>query len=86
MASFPRDWCWVADDGRAYLSRTQTLSIGANPSVSAMIGASAFTVWPTDADGAQTNAALQAVLDPHRLYVDLAALKSGLLAKIDAQA
>jgi hypothetical protein len=72
----PLDWYWSADDGRLFGSArrglvsepetdqsfTDWLSAGGVP-----------TSWPRDAEGDQTDAALQSVLQPYGLWIDLLA-------------
>ena len=69
-----RDWFWLADDGRLYASARQAI-VGADDAdfVSWRAAHGAPTPWPRDDAGAQTDAALQAVLTPYGLWVDLTA-------------
>lgn len=73
-ALYPADWFWAADDGRIYASARQIVVRDDDEAFVAWREAGArATPWPRDAAGAQTDAALQAVLSPHGLWVDLAA-------------
>jgi hypothetical protein len=45
-----------------------------------------YTLWPKDETGAQTDAALQAVLAPYGLYMSLAPLQADLKARVDTAA
>ncbi|WP_316191600.1 MULTISPECIES: DUF4376 domain-containing protein [unclassified Bradyrhizobium] len=70
----PFDWYWIAADGRVWSSKAAAL-VAANDEayVAWATGGNAATPWPTDASGAQTTAALQEVLSPYGLWVDLKA-------------
>lgn len=70
----PYDWYWLADDGRVFASARQTIVGTGDAQYMAWTGAgNTPTPWPRDAAGDQTTAALQAVLTPYNLFVDLAA-------------
>ena len=71
MARYPYDWYWLADDGRVFSSARQIIVDASDPDYSAWSGTA--TAWPRDAAGDQTNAALQDVLTPYNLFVDLIA-------------
>jgi hypothetical protein len=74
MTYTPTNWWWVAADDRAYGSLKQLITTTADPDYVAWIGAgNAATIWPQDGSGNQTNAALQDVLTPYDLWVDLTA-------------
>lgn len=83
----PLDWYWQAGDGRVFASARQAI-VGADDA--ALNGWKADgtnpTVWPRDASGAQTDAALQDVLTPYDLFASLDALKAGFKARIDETA
>ena len=82
----PRDWYWLADDGRFYGSRAGALVDPADPAVEAWRADGRHpTRWPADEAGEQTDAALQAVLAPYGLRLWLDAETSGVLAGIDAE-
>ena len=83
---FPTNWFWRADDGRVFASARQEIVSDTDPAFLEAKEAGQFTRWPADDSGAQTEAALQEVLYPYRIYVSLPALKIGLKAEIDAQA
>ena len=59
----PQDWYWKADDNRTYSSLRNKLVYTYDPGYLAFLaGQGGATPWPRDTSGAQTNAALQAVL------------------------
>lgn len=71
----PRHWYWGPyTDGRFYASAQQDF-VDADDEGLAEWRARGFapTLWPRDESGAQTTAALQDVLTPHGIFVDLAA-------------
>ncbi|AZO77702.1 MULTISPECIES: DUF4376 domain-containing protein [unclassified Bosea (in: a-proteobacteria)] len=72
----PRDWYWLAADGRLFGSgRGGLVADAENDAAYAAwrdLGRSA-TPWPSDAEGEQTTAALQEVLAPFGLFADLVA-------------
>lgn len=71
-----RDWYWLAADGRLYSSAASALVEENAPAYldwRARLPGAAPTPWPLDAAGEQTDAALQAVLEPYGLWIDLAA-------------
>lgn len=67
----PRDWYWQADDGRVFGSARGALIPGDAAADEAFAGwgvdGALPTVWPRDDAGAQTDAALAAVLAPYGL-------------------
>jgi len=67
----PYDWYWFADDGRVFSSARQTTVDEADADYVAWSQTNAATQWPRDDAGNQTDAALQAVLLPYNLFVDL---------------
>jgi hypothetical protein len=71
--TYPFDHFWLADDGRVYGSAKQIVSDTNDPDYVAWTQRNVATVWPSDGAGNQTNAALQEVLTPYSLFVDLAA-------------
>jgi len=73
-AGFPRDWYWLADDGRVYASARQAIVAKDDAGLAAWTAAGGYpTAWPKDDAGQQTPASLQAVLTPYGLWVDLSA-------------
>ena len=69
----PFHWFWKADDGRLYSSAVQALVPATDPDFVAFMEASGETTppnWPRDDAGTQTDASLQAVLDPYGLFAD----------------
>jgi hypothetical protein len=69
---YPLDWFWLADDKRVYGSAKQTIVTDTDPDYVAWTGAGGIaTIWPRDDAGNQTNDALQAVLGPYGMFVDL---------------
>ena len=72
MASYsPYNWYRLADDGRIFASARQIITDDTDPDYSAWNGTA--TPWPRDVAGNQTNAALQDVLTPYNVFVDLIA-------------
>jgi uncharacterized protein DUF4376 len=68
----PMDWYWLADDSRVFGSAKQAIVTDADPDYQAWVAAGGdATPWPRDDAGNQTNDALQAVLAPYNLFVDL---------------
>jgi hypothetical protein len=73
MSYNPYDWFWLADDARIFGSAKQTVIDDQDADYIAWTNAgNTATPWPRDAAGNQTNAALQAVLTPFNLFIDLA--------------
>ncbi len=59
----PLDWYWLASDGRIYSSGRNALVFPYDTGYLTFLARSGgATPWPTDANGQQTTAALQAVL------------------------
>ena len=74
MTYDPNNWYWLADDARVYGSSAQTIVTDTDAGYVAWTGdGNIATPWPRDDAGNQTDAALQDVLTPHNVYVDLAA-------------
>lgn len=69
----PRDWYWLAADGRLFSSARVKLIVENDESFVAWAAHAAPTPWPRDDAGEQTTAALQAVLAPYGLFADLLA-------------
>jgi hypothetical protein len=70
----PFNWYWLADDSRVYGSAKQTIVTDTDPDYVAWTDAGGVaTIWPSDEAGNQTDAALQEVLMPYNLWVDLKA-------------
>ncbi len=70
----PTDWYWLASDGRLFGSaRAGTLAPSDPVYLAWQAGGRTPTPWPRDATGTQTDAALQEVLTPYGIFVDLAA-------------
>ena len=68
------DWYWLADDGRLYASARQVIVDESDADYIAWQAANTTaTSWPRDLAGEQTDAALQDVLTPYNLFVDLTA-------------
>lgn len=86
-AGFPRDWYWLADDGRVYASARQAVVAKDDADLAAWTAAGGYpTAWPRDASNAQTDAALQEVLAPYGLAATLADLKGLLKSQVDTAA
>jgi hypothetical protein len=74
MPSFvPSNWYWLAADGRVFSSARQLVVGTTDSGYVAWTAHNTPTTWPRDAAGNQTNAALQVVLTPYNLFVDLIA-------------
>lgn len=69
----PADWYWRADDGRVFSSARQGVITASDDAFIAWSAIADPTPWPKDDNGAQTDAALLAVLAPFGLYLDLKA-------------
>lgn len=68
----PLDWYWVSQDGRLYSSVIQDVVAADNEAFVAWSeDGTQATPWPRDEAGDQTEAALQAVLDPYGLFAGL---------------
>ncbi len=73
-SDFPKNWYWLADDGRLYGSALQIVVTDDDDAYLAWRDAGrSSTRWPEDDQGEQTTAALQEVLTPHGLWIDLIA-------------
>ena len=73
-SGFPRDWYWLAEDGRVYASGRQAITVAGDPAyVDWLAAGNRATAWPRDEVGAQTSASLQDVLTPYGLWIDLSA-------------
>jgi hypothetical protein len=73
----PRQWYWLADDGRLYGSERQTITTTADPNYIAWQGTeepiAEAQIWPRDNAGAQTIASMQEVMTLYGLTVPGAA-------------
>ncbi|MFC3074702.1 hypothetical protein [Shinella pollutisoli] len=67
MTYNPRDWYWLADDGRLYSSAAQALLDSDEPAYMEWSQEHRPTRWPIDGEGEQTDAALTEVLAPYGL-------------------
>lgn len=67
----PYHWFWKADDGRVYASERELIVDETDADYIAWTETRLPTPWPRDDAGAQTDAALQAVLDEYGLTVAL---------------
>lgn len=64
----PRNWYWLADDGRIYSSAAGEVVTDEDKAFKAWTEAGSIpTPWPRDEEGNQTDAALQDVLRPYGL-------------------
>lgn len=87
MIFHPRNWYWLADDGRLYSSASgQLVSVDGEAYQGWLSIGGVTTPWPRDNEGDQTDDALQAALSPYGVYVSIGALKSGLKSQVDAAA
>jgi len=66
MAFNPYNWYWLADDGRIFSSLQQAQVPDTDQGYNDFCQANTPTRWPADDAGAQTDASLQAALDPHQ--------------------
>jgi hypothetical protein len=62
---------WLADDNRVFGSAKQIISDTSDPDYVAWSNSFFASPWPRDGAGNQTNAALQDVLTPYNLFIDL---------------
>jgi hypothetical protein len=70
----PKDWYWIAADGRIFSSARQANVAASDAAYIAWLAAGGIaTVWPKDDSGNQTDTSLQAALMPYGLYSDLTA-------------
>ena len=61
----PKNWYWLAEDGRLFSSAVAAQVPKTDPAYAAWREAGGFpTTWPRDDAGEQTDAALQEVLAP----------------------
>lgn len=66
----PRNWYWLADDGRLFSSARVAVVPQDNADYLAWLeGGWPATPWPRDEQGHQTNASLQAVLTPWSITI-----------------
>jgi hypothetical protein len=76
------DWYWLADDARTYGSKNGKIATDTDPDYTAWLDTNQIpTPWPRDEAGNQTNAALQEVLAPYGLFVDLYAYATAVRDK-----
>lgn len=62
------DWYWKDDEGRIYASARQAIVADDDEEYLAFLVNNGFvTRWPEDDEGAQTDEALEAVIEPHGL-------------------
>jgi hypothetical protein len=71
----PTNWYWLADDGRVYSSARQVIVDENDQGYADWTagGQNAATPWPRDDAGEQTDTALQAVIAPYNMFVNLKA-------------
>jgi hypothetical protein len=63
-------WCWLADDGRIYSGKSQTVITDSDPDYLAFTAAGGVpTRWPEDESGNQTDASMAEVVAPAGLAV-----------------
>jgi hypothetical protein len=75
------NWYWLADDGRLYSSASQSMVSADNPAYVAWCNSNTATIWPRDDAGNQTDEALQEVLRPYGIFVNLAFYTGGARQK-----
>lgn len=79
----PRDWYWLADDGRLFSSaRTSLVDKTDKDFVAWCSGLRNPTRWPQDDEGEQTYASLQDVLTPYGLIAAPSALEATRASRI----
>lgn len=69
--TYPINWYWLADDGRVFSSASQSLVPANDAGYVAWDTTYDATPWPVDDAGVQTDAALQEVLAPYGIFVNL---------------
>lgn len=70
--SAPRNWYWIADDGRIFGSAAETIVDDTDQGYKDFLAAGKLaTPWPKDDAGNQTDAVLQSVLTPYNKFVNL---------------
>ena len=68
----PKNWYWLADDGRVFSSATETIVTADDATYAEWIAAGNVpSAWPRDDAGNQTDAALQDVLTPYGMFANL---------------
>lgn len=83
----PRDWYWVATDGRIFASRREIVVDNTDQEYLDWIDSGGrANLWVRDELGNETDEALQIMLTQYGVYVTLAFLKIGLRSDIDAEA
>lgn len=82
----PFNWYWLAADGRLYSSAAQSYIDADNAEYADWSGEYQATPWSRDAEGNQTEAALQEVLSDYGLFVGLDGMREAVLRDIDAEA
>lgn len=76
----PFDWYWIDANGKIFSSSARALVEASNAAYEAWCKAgNVATPWPKDASGAQTSAALDAVLSPYNLSTGLTPLTTAQL-------
>lgn len=82
---FPLDWYWLADDGRLYSSRHQSVVKADDSGYEAWLKEGRVpTRWPVDDAGAQTNSSLLDVISAYDLVIGESALDVGRRHRINA--
>jgi len=69
----PKNWYWLADDGRIFASSRQQTVPADDPAYLAWRASNLPSLWPRDDAGEQTTASLEEVLAPYGIFVDPAA-------------
>lgn len=69
----PKNWYWLADDGRVFASARQTIVTETDTGFLEAQEGGCVTRWPVDDSNEQTISSLQAVLNSYGIYVDLGA-------------
>ncbi|OOO15664.1 hypothetical protein [Agrobacterium pusense] len=87
----PLDHYWLREDGVIFSSlRSGTVGVNDEAYAAWLKNGGTITVWPRDANGEQTDDALQEVLSPHGVFMasitGLAALQTAMKAVVDARA
>ena len=73
----PNNWYWKAEDGRVFSSARNQIVTEADADYTKWIALKTPTSWPRDAEGAQTDAALQEVVGPYGVTMKTTASDAG---------
>ena len=66
----PLNWYWKAKDGRIYSSAKNALVYSYDSAYLAFVATNGGTTpWPTDTNGVQSTAAMQAIMTPYQIVL-----------------